>query len=472
MTRTLLLMLADAGDANAVRRWMAESGDGPFDVQCVSRCSDGVRLLGERRGHAIDAVVLDMSLPDVEGIGAFEQVHGAAPEVPVLVLARRSAEDVARRAVLGGAQDYLLMEHLGGYSLPKAVSGMLGRAAHAQAVTVKSEWARVALDSIGDAVVSTDLAGNVTYLNPVAESMAGWSTREAYGRPLREVLHIVDADSRQPPADPVAAAMLHDRPATLSANCVLISRDGRESAIEDTAAPIHDRCGGVAGAVVVFHDVSAARAAAARMSFLAQHDPLTGLPNRMLLGDRLTQAIAAARRHQKSVAVLFLDVDRFKHINDSLGHAAGDQLLRSIASRLAACLRASDTVGRMGGDEFVILLAEVARAADATIAARKILAAMRAPHRVGQQDLRITVSLGCSIYPGDGADAESLLKNADIALFQAKARGQGKHQLYGPDSRVSAGEVTALQDERPRRRGPRAAATKPTRAAAGDQSPS
>ena len=162
------------------------------------------------------------------------------------------------------------------------------------------------------------------------------------------------------------------------------------------------------------------------------------LPNRLLLNDRLTQAIASAQRHRTLLAVLFLDVDHFKHINDSLGHAIGDQLLQSIAQRLVACVRHSDTVSRHGGDEFVILLSEVTRAEHAAFTADKILAAVSRPHRIGHQDLNVTVSVGIGVYPDDGADAEGLLKNADIALFQAKAHGRSNHQFFEPDREVRA----------------------------------
>jgi diguanylate cyclase (GGDEF)-like protein len=175
-----------------------------------------------------------------------------------------------------------------------------------------------------------------------------------------------------------------------------------------------------------------------RMSHLAQHDFLTGLPNRMLLNDRLTQAIASAHRHGKSLAVLFLDLDHFKHINDSVGHAIGDQLLRSIAGRLVACVRSSDTVSRQGGDEFVILLSEVTRAEDAALTAAKILAAAGRPHRIDHQDLQVTVSVGIGVYPDDGADAETLLKNADLALLHAKAHGRSNHQFFKPGMGVRA----------------------------------
>ena len=148
--------------------------------------------------------------------------------------------------------------------------------------------------------------------------------------------------------------------------------------IEDSVAPIHDREGQATGAVIVFRDVSAARAMALQITHSAEHDFLTGLPNRMLLNDRISQAIALAPRHMKQVAVLFLDLDGFKHINDSLGHPIGDKLLQSIAKRLVDCVRGSDTVSRQGGDEFVVLLSEVQQSDDAAITARRMLKAVAA----------------------------------------------------------------------------------------------
>src|ERR1700732_3001557 len=260
--------------------------------------------------------------------------------------------------------------------------------------------------------------------------MTGWSRQEASGRPLQEVLRIIDGDTREPALNPMAMAILYNKSVGLSPNCILIRRDGYESAIEDTAAPIHDARGQVTGAVIVFHDVSAARTMSIRMSYLAQHDFLTELPNRMLLNDRLTQAIAAARRHRTSLAVLFVDVDHFKRINDSLGHTNGDQLLKSVARRLVTCVRTSDTVSRHGGDEFVVLLSEVARADDAALSADKILTALRAPHRIERRDLRITVSVGIAVYPADGTDAETLLMNADRALLHAKSHGRNRRQFF------------------------------------------
>ncbi len=168
-----------------------------------------------------------------------------------------------------------------------------------------------------------------------------------------------------------------------------------------------------------------------RMTHLAQHDALTGLPNRILLNDRLAQAIALARRQGKQFAVMFLDLDRFKYINDSLGHAVGDQLLLSVAKRLTAAVRSSDTVCRQGGDEFVILLADIEHAEDAALSAQKILAMLTVPHLIDQLKLQVSVSIGISIYPDDGLDADTLIKNADAAMYRAKEGGRNNYQFFG-----------------------------------------
>jgi diguanylate cyclase (GGDEF)-like protein len=218
--------------------------------------------------------------------------------------------------------------------------------------------------------------------------------------------------------------------------------------------------------------VEVARVTAKEMTHLAEHDFLTGLPNRMLLNDRIGQAIALARRNKKIVAVLFLDLDGFKHVNDSLGHATGDKLLQSIAKRLVDCVRGSDTVSRQGGDEFVVLLTEMAQPGDAAAAARRIVQAVTGAHSVGQHefhvraefaakrmleaiaephfvedhDLHITASIGVSVYPDDGVDAETLIKNADTAMYQAKENGRRGYQFFEPEMNVRAVERQFIEE--------------------------
>jgi diguanylate cyclase (GGDEF)-like protein len=196
----------------------------------------------------------------------------------------------------------------------------------------------------------------------------------------------------------------------------------------------------VTGAVIVFHDVGESRAMTLRMSHLAQHDVLTNLPNRMLFNDRLTHAIMLARRHGTPLAVLFVDLDHFKHINDSLGHAIGDELLQTVARRLTSCVRESDTVSRQGGDEFVVLLSEIGHAEDAAIIAELMRAALLAPYPIADHDLHLSVSIGISIYPDDGADADTLLKNADSAMYHAKDSGRNNYQFFRQQMNVRAVE--------------------------------
>jgi diguanylate cyclase (GGDEF)-like protein/PAS domain S-box-containing protein len=440
MPRNILLIVADDAFAKSLREMLPGFRDGEYSLECVNRCAWGVGRLAGPRGGDVAAVLADLSLPDCMGIETYARLASAAPHVPILLFGRTCDEYVLRQAVRHGAQDYLLKGHVHGRSLAKALSNMLERADLSEALHRATERAEVTLKSIGDAVVSTDASGNITYLNPVAEDMTGWSLHEACGRPLGEVLRIIDTESRVPVPDPLAMAMSRDETVGIGPNCVLLRRDGHETAIEDTASPIHDASGEISGAVIVFHDVSAARAMALRMLHLAQHDPLTGLPNRVLLEDRLSCAIESCRRRRTRLAVLFVDVDRFKVYNDTFGHAAGDQILRSIACRLTACVRSADTVSRHGGDEFVVLLPDVDSAEGACIVAAKMLEAMRRPHRIEHKDLEVTVSMGIGIYPDDGTDGETLLRRADVALLRAKLQGRGDYQSFKPQLGVSGAD--------------------------------
>ncbi len=294
------------------------------------------------------------------------------------------------------------------------------------------ESLQMTLDSIADGVIAIDIRGTVTYLNPAAERMTGWSRTAACGRSHLQVLHIIDGQSREPAVNPLATAILQNRTATLSPNSVMIHRDGSETAIDDTAAPMHNERGELCGAVIVFRDVGVTRSRALELVHRAQHDTLTDLPNRLLLNERLTQAISLARRRHSLLAVLFLDVDRFKQINDSMGHASGDALLRSMAHRMIHTVRESDTVSRHGGDEFIILLPEVEQIRDATLCAQHLLASLHRPHSIDPQMLRVTVSIGIALFPTDSADADTVIRHADIAMINAKMLGGAQCQLFSP----------------------------------------
>lgn len=576
---TVLLVEDDPVDARRIEEALAGVGGGTFRVERVALLSSALERLAR---NDIDVVLLDLTLPDSQGIDAFDQVFQAAPDALILVLSATNNEEIARQAVQHGAHDYFAKGHVDAHWLPRALHYVIERQATRGALrnsearframsdasplgifvsdtegscvytnaayhkisglsleqTLGTNWsmaihpedrprvlaawriaarsqeafqtefrflqgderivwtrvnsaamrdgeksfglvqtvediserkltelelraaeealfdekerAQVTLNSIGDAVLTTDLSGNVSYLNLVAEAMTGWSREDASGRPLAEVFRIVDGTTHQTSADPMQQALDENRTVELANNCVLVRRDGLESAISDSAAPIHNRDGQVVGAVIVFHDVSESRAMTLKMSHLARHDFLTSLPNRMLLTERLSQAIGLARRHHKQVGLLFLDLDYFKNINDSLGHTIGDQLLQSVGNRLSDNVRATDTVCRQGGDEFVILLAEIEHPQDAAIIADKLLAAFALPHHIGGQELHTTLSIGISVYPDDGIDLDTVMQNADTAMYHAKACGRNNFQFFRADMNTRA--VRRLQLESRMRR--------------------
>jgi diguanylate cyclase (GGDEF)-like protein/PAS domain S-box-containing protein len=436
----ILVIGHDASHGQSVREALANARDGPFIVEGAPRLADGLDRL---RRNGVVAVLLDLTLPAGEGAAAFAQIRLAAPHVPILVIVPPDDQDAALQAVEREAHDSLQWDRLD--MLPRALKRIIERQAADEALFFEQQRADVTLNSIGDAVLTTDMPGNVTYLNPVAERMTGWPRQEALGRPVAEVFRILDATTHEAARNPMDQAIRLDRIVGLTPNCLLVRRDGFETAIEDSASPIHDRAGQVIGAVIVFKDVSEARAMALQAVHLAQHDFLTDLPNRMLLSDRLTQAIALAHRHGQRLALLFLDLDQFKHVNDSLGHAVGDTLLQSVARRLVSCVRSSDTVSRLGGDEFVVLLSEIESAEDAAATATKIGAALLAPHEVAHHQLHITATIGISLYPDDGRDAETLIKTADTAMYHAKERGRHTFQFFKEEMNARAVERQWIQ---------------------------
>jgi diguanylate cyclase (GGDEF)-like protein/PAS domain S-box-containing protein len=442
-TVRILLVEDNLGDARLLREMLKEPGSRKYDFAHHETMEKAVASLAT---DPVDIVLLDLGLPDSQALDAVWRARAAAPRIPLVVLTGRDDETLAAQALQEGAQDYLVKGQIDTRGLQRALRYAIERKTLEEALFAEKERAQVTLNCIGDAIVSTDVTGRVTYLNFVAENITGWRREEAAGRPLEEVLHIVNALTREPVPNPVALA-IRDIKALSPPDCVLIRRDGIETPIEESATPIHDREGQVTGAVMVFHDVSAARAHASQLTHLAQHDHLTDLPNRILLNDRLTQAMTLAHRRGHQLAVLFVDLDRFKHINDTLGHVIGDRLLQSVALRLAACVRRSDTVSRLGGDEFVILLSEVRNAEDAAISAARILKALGEPHRIDEHELYLTASIGIAIFPDDGTDADVILKSADFAMYEAKENCRNNYRVFEPHMNARAMARRSLEND-------------------------
>ena len=396
----------------------------------------------------------------MDGISAVQRVREAAPQVPLVVLTGRDDDALATQSLHQGAQDYLRKNEITATGLLRAARYAIERKAVSNALRIETERARhsharaqraaeqlavqhallqVTLQSIGDAVVRTDPSGHVVYSNPMAARLVGSPASASPGQPVAEITRMIEACRHAPRPQPGASAG-----AMLPENYDLISNDGSLIPIAGCITPIKAHDGAPAGQVIVFRDVSAERAITEQLSHRANHDALTGLPNRLLLADRIDQAISLAPRHGKKVAVLYLDLDGFKQINDTLGHPAGDLLLKSVARRLVGCLRASDTVCRQGGDEFVVLLSEVGQAEDAALSARRILQTISEPHIIEGDPLYVTSSIGVSVYPDDGADSQTLLKAADMAMYRAKANGRQRYQFFEPSMKQRAIERQSI----------------------------
>lgn len=284
----------------------------------------------------------------------------------------------------------------------------------------------ITLDHIGDGVITTGLDGNIVTINSEAEQLTAWNRQEAIGKPSSTVFNVIDNETREK-INPAAIAINENRCVALSIGSVLITHDGTEIEIEDSAYPLHNQQNEMIGAAIIFHHVSKSSTMIEKTSRLAWYDQLTGLPNLAMFNECISQSISMAQRHSKRVALLFLDMDDFKAVNDTFGHLFGDKILQSVALRLTTCIRTSDIVCRRSGDEFLILLGEIERAEDAILVAQEILKSISAPHKIQGVTIMVSASIGIGVFPEDAQNVTSLMKYADTAMYIAKQSGPNQY---------------------------------------------
>jgi diguanylate cyclase (GGDEF)-like protein/PAS domain S-box-containing protein len=294
----------------------------------------------------------------------------------------------------------------------------------------EKQRARIALHTIGDAVITTNEQGIVEHMNPKAEALTGWSLKTACGHSLNNVLRLIDERNGTPLKNPVQQCLTQNNLVELKEKVSLIDRLGKKSVVQVCASPIRNRRGKLSGAVLAVTDLSETRRLNQQLTYQTNYDALTELPNRHLLRDRLTQAIAHGHRKNCLFALLLVDLDRFKTVNDSLGLAVGDKLLKAVAERLKKDRREEDTVARLGSDEFAIILENLSEQAGAVSVAEKILLAMEMPFHIHDYEFFVSCSIGVSLFPKDGEEVEVLLKNTDTALHRAKENGRNTVQFY------------------------------------------
>jgi diguanylate cyclase (GGDEF)-like protein/PAS domain S-box-containing protein len=351
---------------------------------------------------------------------------------------------------------------------------LLGRSETSRDIATRKESEtkyRGLLEAAPDAMVVVNQQGEIVLLNMQAERQFGYRRDELLGQKVTTIIPVgfaerLVADALRSAEDALAQQMgtgieLYGQRKDRSSFPIEIMLSPLESAegILVTAAIRNITMRKKAEALLIqkveelncsneelVKSAHMARMMARQMTHLAEHDALTGLPNRLLLNDRVGQSIKLAQRHRCQLALLFLDLDGFKHLNDSLGRVIGDKLLQSIATRLTDCLRAPDTISRLGGDEFVVLLPELRQPEDAAITARRLLLALAEGHSIGGHDLHVTTSIGVSIYPDDGLDAETLIKNADTAMYQAKENGRQSYEFFRAAMNVRAVERQSIEE--------------------------
>jgi diguanylate cyclase (GGDEF)-like protein/PAS domain S-box-containing protein len=314
-----------------------------------------------------------------------------------------------------------------------------------EALAQEKERAQVTLASIGDGVIRTDAEGIVDYLNPFAERLTGWSAAEACGQPVARVFQVLDESTGRPVPNPADRCLLEGSLAELPGYSLLVRRDGREFAIRDSAAPIHDRHGRITGSVLVFKDVTQLRGMEREMIYLARHDPLTGLINRREFEKRLQHCLDSAREERRGHALFYLDLDEFKVVNDTCGHLAGDEMLKQVTALLKSRLRKSDTLARLGGDEFGVLLEDTS-----LDEARKIGEGLQTAvrrYRFGWQEriFEIGVSIGLVPITLDSLDMAQVLSAADAACYVAKEGGRNRMHEYQPDDSAVAERYGEMQ---------------------------
>jgi len=295
-----------------------------------------------------------------------------------------------------------------------------------------TEQLRTVLDNIADAVMTIDSRGVIGMLNPVAAGMFGYMEGEALGKNVEMLL----TDIRAVGASGIGTGTREVVGVRKSGATFQVGLNVRESGNK-----------GRQGFILIIRDITAQKQAEQRLVYLAQYDALTGLPTRALFQDRARHALARAHREEKLVAIMYLDLDYFKNVNDGLGHHAGDELLKAVAKRITSCLRDVDTVSRMGGDEFTVILESIAHIDNATIVAEKILDVMQGPFQVDGHEIHMTISIGITIYPMDDKDLTNLLKDADQAMYRAKEAGRNNFQIFGADMAESMAAVKLIETQ-------------------------
>ncbi|GAB5479360.1 putative bifunctional diguanylate cyclase/phosphodiesterase [Marinobacter nauticus] len=427
----------------------------------VSEAHGGRQACEQLHRQAFDLALLDLNMPELDGFQVMAETGRLQPDCGVIVVSGESSFSTVSRALRRGALDYI-RKPFDPEELLATVEGVLGKQslirAHemVQSRLEKSEALhRYIVNSSPDIVFMLDETGHICFINNKVESLLGYQPSELCGQHFRHILD--DRDVARGTYALQGPNISADNPRVLEVR--LKTRGSRKATrhFEITAFPVDPQTwpqtgktqGGCTGQPARYYgiarDVTERKEAEAFINFQAYHDLLTRLPNRALFKDRLELAITHARRSQQKLAVMFLDLDRFKVVNDTLGHAMGDRLLQAVTHRLEKCLRRGDTLSRFGGDEFTLLLPSIHGNDDARNIARKLINALKAPFQLGDHEVFVGVSIGISVFPEAGETMDLLIQNADIAMYHVKARGKDGYRFYSDSMSINTANRLSLE---------------------------
>jgi len=426
---SILYVEDDAGLARLMQKQLERKGSAK--VETASDAESGLRMLRE---HAFDVALIDYLLPQMNGLQLLQMIRAAGLDVPVIILTGAGNEEVAAAVFKAGAFDYLVKgvgdEYVGKVCATiRSALDDRDMKARRRMMFAKQQLAEKVFDITKEGILVTDAENNIEAVNPAFVEITGYSFEEVVGLNPR-----IFQSGRH---DDLFYQRMWDAINTHGTweGEIWNKKKSGEEFPEWLAISTLVEQGDVARYIGVFTDISERKQDEAKIRHQASHDSLTDLPNRSILEDRANEAMQRAERERTSMAILFIDLDRFKNINDHYGHAAGDELLIEVAQRIASVLRKSDTVVRISGDEFVVLMPKIMHPSDAGLVAEKITTSLSRPYDIADNKMHISASLGIAVYPGDGRDVETLMNHADVAMYKAKENGRNQHVFF--DSKMN-----------------------------------
>lgn len=404
----------------------------------VREAEDGASALELLQHVPVDLVILDIVMPGMDGSIVCARIQDMIPEPPpVLIMTAMDYDQEVDQVYNAGAVDYI-QKPLQWPVLRNRIRYILKAHRASRELAQLSKKYETILDFAENGIAGLDYAGKLIYINLAAQRMLGYSAQEAQGKNYRDIFRISRAGSVTFNEDCFPFLVQEKKEGSVHFDEARMERkDGTSFSVDLRASPIIED-GRLSGGVIVFQDTTERQRASQIIRHMANHDALTNLPNRNYLLQRLPQAVSLAKRQGRKLFLLFIDLDRFKPINDQHGHAVGDLVLVQVGKRLTQAMRASDSVCRLGGDEFVILLESAVTLHGAIMVADRVINLLNEPIQVQELTCFIGASIGIAVYPDDSEDADILLRHADQAMYTAKKKGRNCWHLYGDQLKNSA----------------------------------